>query len=166
MEIKIEGDPGTGNTFMEINIQHVEHFTPYAPLNNNSMRASRQSVELQVMDVELIRTNILDYINRLRNCLADEWKSTYKQMWKDILDMEVVSASVYSPGKQQGTNFNRSLVANIIYYLSGKGVYCGKYNAASMAEYLEGNKEHSVRSALGKNPSEAIISRLNRYFER
>ena len=37
MEIKIEGDPGTGNTFVEINIQHVENF--HASAFNNKRYA-------------------------------------------------------------------------------------------------------------------------------
>lgn len=71
---------------------------------------------------------------------------------------------IFNPGKQQDTNFNRNLVANIIHYLDGRGVYKDNYNAALFAQILEGDKDHSVRSALGKYPSEDIVSRLNRHF--
>ena len=166
MNVKIEGDPGTGNTFMEINIQHVENFYPTAsvPINNNSTRAKCQDI-IRQKDEAMLRSEILAYVNSLRTHLADEWKSSYLQTWESILDTDLVSKSVYDPGKQQGTNFNRNLVANIIYYLSGKGVYGNNYTASLFAERLEGNKEHSVRSALGKNPSDEIVSRLDRCFE-
>lgn len=171
MNIKVEGDPGTGNTFMEINIQHVEHFYPTAssaPINNNGTRARKPEQVSQLQDspdTASVRSDILAYVNRLRNSLADEWKSSYHKTWEAILDMEVVSRLVYNPGKQQGTNFNRSLVANIICYLSGKGVYGKDYNASHFAEHLEGDKDHSVRGALGRYPSDDIVSRLDRHFE-
>lgn len=44
--------------------------------------------------------------------------------------------------------------------------YGSNYNASHFAVLLEGNKDHSVRSALGGNPSADIVSRLNRYFEQ
>ena len=172
MSIEIKGDPGTGNTFMEINIHHVGNFCPAATsvINNNYGTRTRQQDAVSPLEVMgntgLLRTEILSYVDRLRVHLSDEWKGTYRKIWEDILDIEVVSVSVYRPGKQHGTNFNRNLVANIIHYLYGQGAYLGDYNAAHCAEYLDGNKEHSIRSALGKDPSSDIVSRLNRYFDR
>ena len=168
MNIDITGNPGTGNTFMEIHIQHVDHFHATAPAdNNNGTRGSRQAVAPQTKvpaDIAPLRDDILAYVDRLRPHLADDWKSIYRRTWVEILDLDIVASLVYSPGKQQGTNFNRSLVANIIHYLHGRGAYDGSYNAARFAEYLEGDKDHSVRSALGKNPSPDVLSRLDRYF--
>ena len=175
MTIEIKGNPGTGNTFMEIHIEYVANFhmaaIPVASMNNinnNGTHARPQGVEPPVNtaahDTVLLRSEILAYINRLRSCLADEWKSSYQKIWDDILDTQVVSLSVYNPGKQRGTNFNRNLVANIIHYLNGKGAYGNSYNAARFAEFLEGDKDHSVRSALGKDPSNDIVSSLDRYF--
>ena len=167
MDINITGNPGTGNTFMEIHIQRVDHFHTASPgpINNDKgTRTEQQSSPPS--DLALLRSDILAYVNRLRTCLADDWKSTYQKTWEDILDMKAVSAVVYTPGKQQGTNFNRSLVANIIHYLHGRGAYDGSYNAARFAEYLEGDKDHSVRSALGRAPSPDVLSRLDRYFDQ
>ena len=170
MDINITGNPGTGNTFMEINIQHVDNFHAFAPLNSNKGTHARPSgcapQPNDTTDVALLRSDILAYVNRLRTCLADDWKSTYQKTWEDILDMKAVSAVVYTPGKQQGTNFNRSLVAGIIHYLHGRGAYAGSYNAARFAEHLEGDKNHSVRSALGRDPSPDVVSRLDRYFDQ
>ena len=164
MEINIKGDPGTGNTFMEINIEHVENLYTTVPVNkDNDTRARTQAAP---EDVTPLRGEILGYVNRLRTFLADDWKHRYRQTWEDILDLEAVAAEVYNPGKQQKTNFNRTLVANIIHYLSGRGAYAGNYNAALFARILEGSKEHPGRSALGKDPATNIVSRLNRYFEQ
>ena len=170
MDINITGNPGTGNTFMEINIQHVDNFHAFAPLNSNKGTHARPSgcapQPNDTTDVAALRSEILAYVNRLRPCLSDGWKSSYQNIWEDILSLEVVSSSVCIPGKQQGTNFNRSLVAGIIHYLHGRGAYAGSYNAARFAEHLEGDKDHSVRSALGRDPSPDVVSRLDRYFDQ
>ena len=172
MEINIKGNPGTGNTFMEINIKHVDNFYTTAPAftdNNNGAHVSRQDAgprSAVPKDTAQLRGEILNYVSRLRSCLSDDWKSSYLRTWGDILDIEAVSLSVYNPGKQQKTNFNRTLVANIVHYLHGKGAYVGNYNAAQFAHLLEGSKDHPVRSALGKDPSADIVSRLDRHFER
>ena len=167
MDINLNGNPGTGNTFMEIHIQHVDNFYSIAPPNNNNgTRTETQATVFRpASDTALLRSEILAYVSHLRTFLADGWKGKYQQIWEDILDLDAVSASVYIPGKQQGTNFNRSLVANIIHYLDGRGAYGTGYNAARFAECLEGDRDHSVRSALGKDPADDIVSRLNSYFE-
>ena len=171
MDIKIKGNPGTGNTFMEINIHHVDNLYTTAPVpsdNKDGTHAGRQGAAAQAAppeDTALLRREILDYVSRLCTYLADGWKSSYRRTWEDILDIGVVSAAVYNPGKQQKTNFNRTLVANIIHYLQGKGAYAGNYNAALFALILEGSKDHPVRGALGKDPDAGIVSRLNRHFE-
>ena len=171
MTIDIKGDPGKGNTFMEISIEHVDNFYPAAfpiagvNVSNKGTHARQQDVE-PCVDTAQIRGEILDYVSRLRSHLANDWKNSYQRVWEEILDLTVVSASVYATGKQQGTNFNRSLVANIIHYLSGRGAYGNSYNAAQFALLLEGDKDHSVRSALGKDPSTDVAFRLDRYFEQ
>jgi hypothetical protein len=171
MEIKIEGNPGTGNTFQEINIQHVENYNPNATtVTNNYFGTRAKSVPSETnspdpVETAPIRDEILLYVSRLRTRLADEWKSRYQQVWADIIDLPVVAASVYNPGKQQGTNFNRNLVANIIHFLGSKGAF-NEYNAAQFALLLEDSSDHSVRSALGSDPVDEIIkSRLVRYFQ-
>lgn len=170
MEIKIEGDPGTGNTFQEIHIGNVENYNPNATtVINNNYGSREKDVPSQhkpqdPVETAPIRDEILLYVSCLRTKLAEEWKSRYQKVWADILDLEAVSSKVYDPGKQQGTNFNRNLVANIVHYLNGKGAF-NEYNAAKFASLLEGTSDHSVRAALGSDPNPDIVSRLDRYFE-
>jgi len=124
------------------------------------------------IDCTPIRTEILNYVSRIRPLLTDEAKSTYMKMWEDILNLPEVAALVYKSGKQWGTNFNRDLVANILYHLRARKIYAvvykDNYNGAKMAEYLEGNKEHSVKHALRDEPSkeirDAIDTMLNKKY--
>lgn len=116
-------------------------------------------------DTQLLKKSIMEYVSGLVTVLSDEWTQKYLKVWDEILDLDIVAAKVYDPGKQQGTVFNRNLVANIICYLGQKGAFKSPYNASLMARLLAGDSDNSVRAALGKSPDEKIVSRLNRYFE-
>ena len=122
---------------------------PVSPLNR--MCESEENI-----DIKPIRTEILNYVSRVRPLLIDEAKSTYMKMWEDILDLPEVACKVYKPGKQWGTNFHRDLVANILYHLRTrkiyKVVYKDNYNGAAMCEALEGDRDHSVKHALRDEP--------------
>ena len=174
MHLIIEGDPGTGNTYQEINIQHVGNYNPAATTVNNyygtrasGKKASSTSTTNEVIDVAPIRQEILNYVSRLRTFLVDAQKSGYMKLWGEILDLDIIAGEIYNPGKQQGTNFNRSLVANIIYYLVKKGYFDDKnsYNSSLFAVALEGSAEHSVRAELRMLPADDITSRLDRVLE-
>lgn len=189
MDDKEKGQQGRNNVIQQFNIQNLgvmnngvekveitfnngvrqENAAPKEAEKEASSLREKMKEPMENVDITPIRREILNYVSRVAPMLADAWKSRYMKMWEDILDLEVVAADVYNPGKQQGTNFNRNLVANIIHYLGNRGrkedcVY-KDYNAAQYTERLEGDKEHSVRAALGHNPSEKIVSRLDRYFE-
>lgn len=195
MEIKIEGNPGTGNTFQEINIGHIEHNYPNATTVTNTyingtcegtetaeppqFGQSAESVDyttnlrdtmrepLGNIDITPIRKEILNYVSRLRPYLADEYKSNYMKLWEAILDLDIIEKHIYIPGKQQNTNFNRNLVAAIIYFLAKRG-YFGeerKFNATQIAIALEGSGKHSVRNALKELPPDNIKSRLSAFME-
>lgn len=116
-------------------------------------------------DKSVIRSEILDYVSRIKRYVCDDRKSHYMKMWEEILDINIIAKVVYDPGRQQGTDFNRNLVANIIHFMDSQKIYKDDYNASTMAIALEGDKDHSVRGALGKDPDSAIVSRLKRYFE-
>ncbi len=174
MEIKIEGNPGTGNTFQEINIQHADSVNPNATsvtVNHHHYGDSKTAAhkakgnDADNIDTTPIRTEILNYVSCLRPQLKDEWKNKYMKLWEAILDLDIIESQVYISGKQKNTNFNRNLVANIIHYLDDHQIYRNEYNASTMAIFLEGDKDHSVRAALGKDPSDEIVSRLNRFME-
>lgn len=162
---------GKGNTYQNFYINHVENLNPSASTVIYKYYGTREEKQKSVsnsqptnIDPQPIRQEILRYVSSLRSHVADAWKSNYMSLWEEILDLEVVSSSIYNPGKQHGTNFNRNLVANIIHYLGTKGVY-SSYVASEMAVALEGDKDHSVRGELGKHPAPEIASRLDRLFE-
>lgn len=174
MNINIKGNPGTGNTYQEITIQHVENYNPAATTVNNyygtrapGRKAARTTQGGETIDVAPIRQEILNYVSRLRPFLVDEQKSGYMKLWKEILELDIIASEVYNPGKQQGTNFNRSLVANIIYYLAKKNFFGDEnsYNSSQFAVALEGSAERSVRAELRMLPAPDIISRLDCVLE-
>ena len=174
MHLIIEGDPGTGNTYQEINIQHVENYNPAATTVNNyygTRAPGKKAANIfpvdEAIDIVSIRQEILNYVSRLRPYLVDEQKSGYLKLWGEILDLNIIAGEVYNPGKQQGTNFNRSLVANIIYYLVMKGFFGDEndYNSSQFAVALEGSAERSVRAELRMLPADDIISRLDLVLE-
>ena len=172
MEINIKGSPGTGNSFTEVKIQNVESYNPNATsvtVNHNYYSDKKGSVgtaeDKDVIDPAPIREEIINYVSRVRPLLKDEWKSGYIKMWNGILDLDAISGEVYKVGKQQGTNFNRALVANILHYLDSRQIYREPYSSTKMAVALEHDKDHSVRGHLAKDPSEEIMSRLGRFFE-
>ncbi|WP_028902263.1 MULTISPECIES: hypothetical protein [unclassified Prevotella] len=175
MDINIKGDPGTGNTYQEINIQHVENFNPAATVVNNyyngtratTRKASDAADPAATVDIATIRQDILNYVSRLRSLLADAYKSSYMTLWDELLRVDVIAERVYNPGKQQGTNFNRNFVANIICYLGRRGFFGDRdaYIPSHFSMLLEGTIEHSVRAELARLPEEGIVSRLNRVLE-
>lgn len=165
MKLDITGNPGTGNTFSETHIDYVENYNPNAQtvINYNYGTRAKKDCDKQHandnVDNSFLREEILDYVSRLKSDLSDDSKQGYEQLWNDILDIPEVSAQIYNPGKQQNTSFNRNLVANIIHYLGMQGAF-GEYNAAQLTERLEGDKDHSVRRALGKDPNDEIIDKI------
>ena len=88
--------------------------------------------------------------------VAPGWKNRYESLWRSILELPEVSATVYEPGRQKDTTFNRDLVANIIYMMCNAGVIAEK-NATTLTLALEGDKEHSVRAQLRKVPQDKDI---------
>lgn len=171
MKIEITGDPGTGNTFQEYNIQHIDNFNPNATtVNNTYINGVKQTPQestcqnVPEKDTAPIKAEILNYVSKLKPYLTDVWKSKYDKLWNNILRIPAVDKEVYKPGKQQGTNFNRNLVAHIIYYIGQQGVFTDK-TATHIAEKLEGNSEHPVRGALRIAPDEKIQSEVKRLLK-
>ena len=177
MKVEIDGNPGTGNTFTEVHIGHVQNYNPAATtvVNNyygegNSSGSASQSGDPACparstkpsqsdIDTRPIHDEILRYVSKVRPLLSDEYKAGFQDLWTDILAIPEVDAEVYTPGKQQGTNFNRNLVASILHLLGEHGFFC-QYNAAAMARQLEGDSDHSVRSALGTSPARVILNKV------
>lgn len=168
-------DPGTNNTYYEINLgpnsQYLPNVTELTIINNGksedrSGNMSSKNKTEDIIDVTLVREEILNYVSRTRQCLRDELKQGYMKMWEGILELDIIARQIYKHGKQQGTNFNRNLVCKIIHYLGSKNFYCDEYNASFMARVLEGDDQHSIRTtALCFDPDAEICSALDNFLE-
>lgn len=162
MDININGNPGTGNTFQEVHITNVQNYNPNATtvINYNygdkPKTASSPDNNMTDDEREHLKSEIMTYVSRIKKYVANEWKNRYETTWRSILDIPEVKSLVFSPGKQKDTLFNRNLVANIIYIMCNAGLF-DDTNATTLAVALEDNKEHSVRSQLGKEPADELL---------
>lgn len=105
---------------------------------------------------EHLKSEIMTYVSRIKQYVANEWKNRYETTWRSVLDIPEVKSIVFSPGKQKDTLFNRNLVANIIYIMCNAGFYTDT-NATTLTIALEGNNEHSVRQQLAKEPADELL---------
>lgn len=159
MDINIKGNPGTGNTFQEVHIGTVQNYNPNATtvINNNygdkPKPTSAPDKTILQAERERLKAEIMEYVSRIKQYVADKWKNRYETTWRSVLDIPEVESLVFSPGKQKNTSFNRNLVANIIY---NAGFY-SETNATALAYALEGDKEHSVRQQLAKEPADGLL---------
>ena len=183
MDIKIEGNPGTGNTFQEIHIGTVQNYNPNATtvINYNGTGTEAREVQkggakaetpAEMRNLSAVRGQILDYVSCLntKELVCPEWVGKrYMDLWDQILSLPEVEAELCKIGKQHGTSFNRNLVGNIIYYLGNcvndRGRVYKNYNATFITEKLEADKEHSIRLALGKKPTDKVQKCLYRFLE-
>ena len=162
MDINIKGNPGTGNTFQEINIGTVQNYNPNATtvINNNygDKPKATSSPDNNKTDAERehLKSEIMTYVSRIKQYVANEWKNRYETTWRSVLDIPEVKSIVFSPGKQKDTLFNRNLVANIIYIMCNAGFYSDT-NATALTIALEDDKEHSVRQQLAKEPADRLL---------
>lgn len=105
---------------------------------------------------EHLKSEIMTYVSRIKQYVANEWKNRYETTWRSVLDIPEVKSIVFSPGKQKDTLFNRNLVANIIYIMCNAGFYT-ETNATALTVALEDDKEHSVRQQLAKEPADRLL---------
>lgn len=162
MEINIKGNPGTGNTFQEVHIGTVQNYNPNATTvinyNYGDKPKAMSSPDNNMTDDERehLKSEIMTYVSRIKQYVANEWKNRYETTWRSVLDIPEVKSIVFSPGKQKDTLFNRNLVANIIYIMCNAGFYTDT-NATALTIALEGNNEHSVRQQLAKEPTDELL---------
>ena len=162
MNIKIEGNPGTGNTFNEVHIGVVENYVPNATtvINNHygDSRKAQPTADKDTSKADLLvrRGEIMQYVGNLKQYVAKEWKNRYESIWASILDIVEVAAVIFEPGKQKDTTFNRNLVANIIYIMCNQGIIT-ETNATTLTVGLEGDKDHPVRAQLRKDPDDSDL---------
>ena len=106
---------------------------------------------------QLSQKSILDYVMRLHpSHVRQEWQDKYQALWEEILGLSAVADKIYNPGRQQGTTFNRNLVANILHLMAEKKVLTFTASAKNMAIVLEGDADASVRAQLGVMPPREI----------
>lgn len=162
MDINIKGNPGTGNTFQEVHIDTVQNYNPNATTvinyNYGDKPKAMSSPDNNMTDDERehLKTEIMTYVSRIKQYVANEWRNRYETTWRSVLDIPEVKSIVFSPGKQKDTLFNRNLVANIIYIMCNAGFYTDT-NATALTIALEGNNEHSVRGQLAKEPADELL---------
>lgn len=109
---------------------------------------------------EGVRKSILDYVGRLMPVVATEYRNQFMQIWTEILEQDAVSSLIYDRGRQQGTLFNRNLVAQISHMMVG-GIIIEETDPTRMAELLEPQKgkKHSVRGALAVSPDDKQVKK-------
>ncbi len=172
MEIKIEGNPGTGNHYTEVNIGHIENNFPNVKevkiikgadgqktmvmSGGDQPSSSANSPE----EKEGKRADILKYVERTLPFVLYQWKDKYMTLWNDILDLQEVDHVIYNRGRQQKTSFNRKEVAHIICYLgqhafNGAGIF-ETYNATHIAAAFNDGAEKSTRPELGFQPEPVV----------
>ena len=115
--------------------------------------------------LERQRDDLLSYVLRLSDHVAEPYTPHYEQLWRDILAIDDVAAEIYNHGKQKNTTFNRTLVANILGMMKNAGLF-GDITNTRIAIILEGTKDCSLRTDLAKLPlSRAIYDKVRTRIE-
>ena len=106
-------------------------------------------------DVEAATSAAMEYVGRLKEMVTPAWASRYMDLFKQIFALPQVRVNIAVVGKQQGTSFNRNMVANVVQMmLQEQDIFLPTANPSRMAEKLEHNKDHSVKAALGAVPQD------------
>lgn len=179
MEIKIEGNPGTGNHYTEVKIDHIENNFPNVTEvkiikgtdgqkttvmsggDDNSDGDNASAGAKADKDKEAKRDDILCYVGKTLPLVMYDWKDKYMALWADILAIPAVDAVVYKKGRQQKTSFNRKEVLHIICYLGkyangGIGIFEDNYVATNIALLFKDGCEKTTRPELGFQPSMTV----------
>ena len=114
------------------------------------------------------RDMIMEYVGRLMPVVVTDFRDRFLKIWTEILEQDAVSQVVYERGRQQGTLFNRNLVAQISHMMIG-GLIIKDTSDVRMAELLEPEKgkNHPVRGALGLSPEDKRVKKaVNEVLEK
>ena len=65
-------------------------------------------------DVEAATRAAMEYVGRLHEMVTPAWSSHYMDLFKQIFALPQVRVNIAVVGKQQGTSFNRNMVANVV----------------------------------------------------
>ena len=157
------------------------HFAQGAIVNNGQMNVGGGTIHVHVQGKEHVveeqaenatcnpqpdKKSIIDYVMKLHPVyVSKEWQDKYEGLWKAILELPVVAEKIYDKGRQQGTTFNRNLVANILHLMAEKKVLAITANATKMAEVLEGDANASVRAKLGEMPPKEVKDAVEEWLK-
>lgn len=172
MNIDKDAKLGSGNTFQEFNIGHVENLNPAATTVINNYYGTKvkpQGDNQGPANKESVREEILRYVENTLQYVAFSWRDKYMELWADILDLPEVDAVIYDRGQQEGTRFNRKEVCHILCYLGkhadgGMGIF-QKYVASHIAASLNDGKESTTRPELGFRPSHEIQAAIDKLMK-
>ena len=147
------------------------HNTQINILTGDGVQVSYESPNKRAQDerFEGLKQSVMDYVTKLMPVVATEYKEVYLKMWLEILEKDAVSKIVYERGRQQGTLFNRNLVAQISHMMLMDGVIINGTKPVRMAELLEPekDKDHPVRGALITSPEDKQVKKaVNEVFEK
>ena len=176
MELKIEGNPGTGNHYTEVKIGHIENNFPNVRevkiikgadgqkttvMSGGDEIPSGNNAPTDDKEKEAKRQDILKYVGKTLPLVMYAWKDKYMALWNDILALPEVDSVIYKRGRQQKTSFNRKEVLHIICYLGkhangGIGIFEDNYVATNIALQLADGCEKTTRPELGFNTTKTI----------
>ena len=140
----------------QVNILTGDHAS--APFYEAEKPAKQHSKE--ETDVEQATRAAMEYVGRLKDMVTPAWEERYMELFKRIFALPQVRVNIGIIGKQQGTTFNRNLVANFVQImLQEHDIFEPSANPSRMAEKLENNKDHSVKVALGAVPEDKQLKK-------
>lgn len=140
----------------QVNILTGDHAS--APFYEAEKPAKQRSKE--EADVEQATRAAMEYVGRLKDMVTPAWEERYMELFKRIFALPQVRVNIGIIGKQQGTTFNRNLVANFVQImLQEHDIFEPSANPSRMAEKLENNKDHSVKVALGAVPEDKQLKK-------
>ena len=161
MDINITGNPGTGNTFVEVKVtdggiyQSLPNVTTVTNTTNIYGNGKKgDAAPANEGEKQIVRDAVLAYVGKLKQYAKPEWVDKYDQLWVNILKLKEVEEEIYNRGSQRGGHaFNRDFVGNIINVLIGKVIACE--NRTQMCMDLEG-KDCKIRKTMSLDPSDEV----------
>ena len=172
MDIKIDGNPGTGNIFQQININGtVRDILPNATqVVNNYYGMPKKGQDAEpVVDKATVRKKILEDVGKLVNMVSKRRQTYWADLWNEILDLSEVKYDVYDRGNNHDTIYSRKLVAAIIHFIGSaeKGCLCWfiKYKASEITRTLGYKEGASIRGELGGNPSAEVMEAIKNLID-
>ena len=125
----------------------------------------KEKEDMSDSSMEKGKEAIMEYVDRLKPLIKQEYQERYDEIWMGILELKEVREEVYDKGKQQDTTFNRNLVAQIFHMMADK-ICLPAIKVSHMAERLEPDKgvDHPVRKKLGESPDKLIKKSVEDYL--